>query len=44
MVTGKSGGGMLFRFGAGGKAVQYIDGVEFDEVCEGKGDYDSFPE
>lgn len=43
MDTSEPGGGVLMRLGAGGKAVQFIDGVEVDGVCEGKGEYDSFP-
>lgn len=43
MVTSEPNGGTLLRFGAGGKAVQYIDGMEVDGVCQGKGEYDSFP-
>ncbi|KAK0385452.1 hypothetical protein NLU13_7928 [Sarocladium strictum] len=44
MDTSKPNGGSLLRLGAGGKAVQFIDGIEVDGVCEGKGEYDSFPE
>ncbi|KAF2274581.1 alpha/beta-hydrolase [Westerdykella ornata] len=36
-------GGQLIRFGAGGKAVQYVDGVKVDGVCQGIGEYDAFP-
>ncbi|KAH8180265.1 carboxylesterase family protein [Sarocladium implicatum] len=43
MDTSEDGGGMLLRLGAGDKAVRFIDGVEVDGVCEGKGEYDSFP-
>ncbi|TQN70329.1 Lipase 1 [Colletotrichum shisoi] len=42
-IVSEAGGGSLLRFGAGGKAVQRIDGVEVDGVCEGLGEYDSFP-
>jgi hypothetical protein len=44
MDTSEPNGGVLLRLGAGGKATQLIDGIEIDGVCEGKGDYDSFPE
>ncbi|KAK6193715.1 hypothetical protein LQW54_012185 [Pestalotiopsis sp. IQ-011] len=36
-------GGDLIRFGADGKAVQHIKGVEVDGVCQGIGDYNPFP-
>lgn len=36
-------GEKLVRFGAGGKAVQYIDSVEVDGVCRGLGTYNAFP-
>lgn len=36
-------GGKLLRFGAGGKAVQYVNSVEVDGVCQGLRDYDAFP-
>ncbi|WQF79068.1 Putative carboxylesterase, type B, alpha/Beta hydrolase [Colletotrichum destructivum] len=42
-IVSEAGGGSLLRFGAGGKAVQRIDGVEVDGVCEGLGEYDPFP-
>ncbi|KAF2678234.1 alpha/beta-hydrolase [Lentithecium fluviatile CBS 122367] len=38
-----SEGGKLVRFGAGGKAVQYVDAIEVDGVCQGIGEYDAFP-
>ncbi|KAF2713950.1 alpha/beta-hydrolase [Pleomassaria siparia CBS 279.74] len=43
MVTTDSNGGQLLRFGADGKAVQYINGLEVDGVCQGLGEYDAFP-
>ncbi|ETS74148.1 hypothetical protein PFICI_14014 [Pestalotiopsis fici W106-1] len=36
-------GGDLIRFGADGKAVQHIPGVEVDGVCYGVGEYNPFP-
>ncbi|KAJ7876757.1 Alpha/Beta hydrolase protein, partial [Mycena olivaceomarginata] len=38
-----SGGGTLIRFGADGKVVQNVDGVEVDGPCNGIGTYDQFP-
>ena len=35
--------GKVIRFGAGGKAVQYVDSLELDGVCQGLGNYDAFP-
>jgi acetylcholinesterase len=43
MVASDVNGGKLVRFGAGSKAVQYVDGVQVDGVCEGVGQYDAFP-
>ncbi|KAF3019844.1 hypothetical protein E8E14_013329 [Neopestalotiopsis sp. 37M] len=43
MVPGDSDGGDLLRFGADGKAVQHIHGVEVDGVCYGVGEYNPFP-
>jgi acetylcholinesterase len=43
MVTSDPNGGQLVRFGADGKVVQHIDGVEVDGVCLGIRDYDPFP-
>jgi carboxylesterase type B len=37
------GGGKLIRFGANGKAVQYVDADEVDGACQGKGTYNPFP-
>ncbi|KAL0934394.1 chlorogenic acid esterase precursor [Colletotrichum truncatum] len=42
-VASEANGGDILRFGAGGKAVQRIDGVEVDGVCNGLGEYDPFP-
>ncbi|KAJ7683136.1 Alpha/Beta hydrolase protein [Mycena rosella] len=36
-------GGTLLRFGAGGKVVQNVDGVEVDGPCKGIGEYNQFP-
>lgn len=36
-------GGQLVRFGADGKVVQYVDGIEVDGPCKGIGSYDQFP-
>ncbi|KAF2181535.1 alpha/beta-hydrolase [Zopfia rhizophila CBS 207.26] len=36
-------GGKLIRFGADGKAVQYVDGIDVDGICQGVGEYDAFP-
>jgi carboxylesterase type B len=36
-------GGTLIRFGADGKVVQNVDGVEVDGQCNGIGTYDQFP-
>ncbi|ORX94929.1 Alpha/Beta hydrolase protein [Clohesyomyces aquaticus] len=36
-------GGKLIRFGAGGKAVQYVNRIEVDAVCQGRGEYNAFP-
>lgn len=44
MDASEPDGGHLLRFGAGGKAVQHIDGVEVDGVCLGLREYDPFPE
>ncbi|KAJ4294581.1 hypothetical protein N0V90_008272 [Kalmusia sp. IMI 367209] len=33
----------LIRFGTGGKAVQYVDSIQVDGVCQGQGEYDAFP-
>jgi acetylcholinesterase len=35
--------GTLIRFGTGGKAVEYVNSLEVDRVCQGLGDYDAFP-
>ena len=35
--------GKVIRFGAGEKAVQYVESLEVDGVCQGLGDYDAFP-
>ncbi|KAH8712285.1 Alpha/Beta hydrolase protein [Phaeosphaeriaceae sp. PMI808] len=43
MNNSEPNGGDLIRFGAQGKAVQHIDGVEIDGVCLGIRDYDPFP-
>ncbi|KAJ6541444.1 Alpha/Beta hydrolase protein [Mycena capillaripes] len=36
-------GGTLIRFGANGKVVQNVDGVEVDGPCRGIGSYTQFP-
>ncbi|KAJ7644443.1 Alpha/Beta hydrolase protein [Roridomyces roridus] len=36
-------GGTLIRFGADGKVVQLVDGLEVDGPCEGIGKYNQFP-
>ncbi|KAF2794696.1 alpha/beta-hydrolase [Melanomma pulvis-pyrius CBS 109.77] len=36
-------GGELIRFGADGKVVQYVEGIQVDGVCQGVGEYDPFP-
>lgn len=41
--AGAQRGGKVLRFGANGKALQYIDIVEVDGVCQGTGGYDAFP-
>lgn len=43
MVASEPRGGGLVRFGADGKVVQHIDGVEVDGVCLGIGRYNPFP-
>ncbi|PVI01835.1 alpha/beta-hydrolase [Periconia macrospinosa] len=43
MNTSEPNGGDLIRFGAGGKVIQHIDGVEVDGVCLGLREYDPFP-
>ncbi|KAI9689630.1 MAG: hypothetical protein M1820_010151 [Bogoriella megaspora] len=43
LVASDSHGGDLIRFGADGKVVQHIDGVEVDGVCQGLREYDPFP-
>jgi acetylcholinesterase len=43
MIASDAKGGSLVRFGADEKAVQYVDGVEVDGVCQGIGEYDAFP-
>jgi acetylcholinesterase len=43
MVTSDPHGGDLLRFGADGKVVQHINGVEVDGVCLGIREYDPFP-
>ena len=43
MIASEPNGGDLIRFGAGGKVVQHIDGVEVDGVCIGLREYDPFP-
>ena len=43
MNASEMNGGDLVRFGAGGKVVQHIDGVEVDGVCLGLREYDPFP-
>lgn len=42
-VVSEASGGYVLRFGAGGKVVQRIDGIEVDGVCKGFGEYDPFP-
>ncbi|KAK1483810.1 fumonisin esterase [Colletotrichum abscissum] len=42
-VVSEATGGDVLRFGAGGKVVERIDGVEMDGVCTGLGEYDPFP-
>ncbi|KAL2203371.1 alpha/beta-hydrolase [Sarocladium strictum] len=41
--TSAENGGQVLRLGANGKSAQFIEGIEIDGVCEGKGEYDSFP-
>ncbi|PSN70045.1 fatty acyl-CoA hydrolase [Corynespora cassiicola Philippines] len=43
MDTEEADGGVLARFGAGGRVVQHIAGREVDGVCLGVGEYDPFP-
>ncbi|KAF2759748.1 fatty acyl-CoA hydrolase [Pseudovirgaria hyperparasitica] len=42
-VVSEPNGGDMLRFGANGKAVQHIDGIEVDGVCAGVREYDPFP-
>ncbi|KAL1612322.1 hypothetical protein SLS60_000548 [Paraconiothyrium brasiliense] len=35
--------GTLIRFGTGGKAIEYVNSLEVDGVCQGRGDYNAFP-
>ncbi|KAF4914944.1 putative secreted lipase [Colletotrichum viniferum] len=42
-VINETNGGFVLRLGAGEKAVQRIDGVELDGVCQGLRQYDPFP-
>ncbi|KAJ8130055.1 hypothetical protein O1611_g3575 [Lasiodiplodia mahajangana] len=42
-VIGDPNHGDYLRFGAGGKAVQHIDGSEIDGACSGIREYNPFP-
>lgn len=44
MIASEPNGGDLLRFGgSSGKVSEHVDGIEVDGVCQGIGEYNSFP-
>ena len=42
-VTNEPEMGQVARFGAKGRVIQHVNGVELDGICLGTGSYDAFP-